>query len=344
MLRGLDRSVSSRANNQALLWWKGRAALLEYRDIYAGGRLVGSASPDVITIINPATEEIVGAVPSAVSVDVDRAVRSARRAFDDGTWATCPPGGPGRRPRPAGGRPRGAHRGGGPARDGRDGDADRRLPAAQRRRAVRHPALLREPRPRHGHRGDQHRGLLHRPHRRAPRAGRRRGGHRQLELPAHAGVQPARPGARGRVHDRAQARRGHLAVRLHPGRGVRGRRLPARRVQPGHRHAPDGQRARPPSRRGHRVLLRADQAGPVDRLHLRRRAQARAPGARRPVRRDRARRRGPRKAGDALGRLIFGNSGQTCFAMSRVLVPEQRYGDLVDALAAQAGECASATR
>ena len=44
------------------------------------------------------------------------------------------------------------------------------------------------------------------------------------------------------------------------------------------------------------------------------------------------------KAGEALGRLIFGNSGQTCFAMSRVLVPEQRYGDLVDALAEAAGK------
>ena len=65
--------------------------MLEYRDIYAGGRLVGSASPDVITIVNPATEEVVGAVPSAVGVDVDRAVRSARRAFDDGHWAACSP-------------------------------------------------------------------------------------------------------------------------------------------------------------------------------------------------------------------------------------------------------------
>jgi aldehyde dehydrogenase (NAD+) len=65
--------------------------LLEYRDIYAGGRLVGSVSSDVITIVNPATEEVVGAVPAAVSADVDRAVRSARRAFDDGTWATRTP-------------------------------------------------------------------------------------------------------------------------------------------------------------------------------------------------------------------------------------------------------------
>ncbi len=65
--------------------------MLEYRDIYAGGRLVGSASPDVITIINPATEEVVGAVPAAVGVDVDKAVRSARRAFDDGSWSTASP-------------------------------------------------------------------------------------------------------------------------------------------------------------------------------------------------------------------------------------------------------------
>ena len=65
--------------------------VLEYRDIYAGGRLVGSASPDVLTIINPATEEVVGAVPSGVAADVDHAVRSARRAFDDGHWSTCSP-------------------------------------------------------------------------------------------------------------------------------------------------------------------------------------------------------------------------------------------------------------
>src|ERR1700728_4678858 len=70
---------------------EGAVALLEYRDIYAGGRLVGSASPDVITIVNPSTEEVVGAVPSAIGVDVDRAVRSARHAFDDGSWATRTP-------------------------------------------------------------------------------------------------------------------------------------------------------------------------------------------------------------------------------------------------------------
>ena len=56
--------------------------LLEYRDVYAGGRLVGSGSADVITIVNPATEEVAGAVPSMVGTDVEVAVTAARRAFD----------------------------------------------------------------------------------------------------------------------------------------------------------------------------------------------------------------------------------------------------------------------
>jgi len=60
--------------------------LLEYRDIYAGGCLLASSSPDVVTVANPATEEIVGAAPAAVEKDVEIAVRAARRAFDEGPW------------------------------------------------------------------------------------------------------------------------------------------------------------------------------------------------------------------------------------------------------------------
>ena len=60
--------------------------MLEYRDIYAGGRLLPSASPDVITVANPATEEIMGAAPAASAKDVDIAVLAARRAFDYGPW------------------------------------------------------------------------------------------------------------------------------------------------------------------------------------------------------------------------------------------------------------------
>jgi hypothetical protein len=60
--------------------------LFEYRDVYAGGRLVGSGSTDVITIVNPATEEVTGAVPSIVERDVEVAVAAARQAFDSGGW------------------------------------------------------------------------------------------------------------------------------------------------------------------------------------------------------------------------------------------------------------------
>jgi acyl-CoA reductase-like NAD-dependent aldehyde dehydrogenase len=40
----------------------------------------------VITVVNPATEEVVGAVPSMVEADAETAVRAARRTFDDGSW------------------------------------------------------------------------------------------------------------------------------------------------------------------------------------------------------------------------------------------------------------------
>jgi acyl-CoA reductase-like NAD-dependent aldehyde dehydrogenase len=64
--------------------------LLEYRDVYAGGRLIPSVSPDVITVVNPATEEIAGTVPASAAADVDASVGAARRAFDDGGWALGP--------------------------------------------------------------------------------------------------------------------------------------------------------------------------------------------------------------------------------------------------------------
>ena len=65
--------------------------LLEYRDVYAGGRLVGSGSSDVITIVNPATEEVAGAVPSMVGMDVEVAVAAARKSFDAGPWPMASP-------------------------------------------------------------------------------------------------------------------------------------------------------------------------------------------------------------------------------------------------------------
>ncbi len=72
-------------------WFGKGPRLLEYRDVYAGGRLVGSGSADVITIVNPATEEVTGAVPSMVEPDVEVAVAAARHAFDTGVWPHLKP-------------------------------------------------------------------------------------------------------------------------------------------------------------------------------------------------------------------------------------------------------------
>jgi acyl-CoA reductase-like NAD-dependent aldehyde dehydrogenase len=55
------------------------------------GDWVKSNSREVIKLISPSTEEIIGAVPDANEIDVDRAVRSAKAAFEDKAgWRTWP--------------------------------------------------------------------------------------------------------------------------------------------------------------------------------------------------------------------------------------------------------------
>jgi acyl-CoA reductase-like NAD-dependent aldehyde dehydrogenase len=51
-----------------------------------GGELVEAASGETLDIVNPATAEILTTTPAGGAEDVDRAVRAARRAFDDGPW------------------------------------------------------------------------------------------------------------------------------------------------------------------------------------------------------------------------------------------------------------------
>jgi aldehyde dehydrogenase (NAD+) len=56
--------------------------------LHIGGRWVAPASSDTIAVENPATEEIIGQVPSGAPADVDAAVAAARAAFDG--WAATP--------------------------------------------------------------------------------------------------------------------------------------------------------------------------------------------------------------------------------------------------------------
>lgn len=59
--------------------------------MYVDGKFVNAASGKTLPVYNPATGEVMAHVPEAESEDVDRAVRAARRAFDDGPWSKMSP-------------------------------------------------------------------------------------------------------------------------------------------------------------------------------------------------------------------------------------------------------------
>ncbi|MBM3358235.1 MAG: aldehyde dehydrogenase family protein [Betaproteobacteria bacterium] len=60
----------------------------EHREIYVNGQWIFSRSPGLIAVINAATEAVMGRVPEGVAEDVDAAVGAARAAFD--AWSSVP--------------------------------------------------------------------------------------------------------------------------------------------------------------------------------------------------------------------------------------------------------------
>jgi aldehyde dehydrogenase (NAD+) len=52
-----------------------------HSDLYIGGEWVAATGSDVIEVVNPATEQVIASVPAASTDDADRAVRAARDAF-----------------------------------------------------------------------------------------------------------------------------------------------------------------------------------------------------------------------------------------------------------------------
>jgi betaine-aldehyde dehydrogenase len=65
--------------------------MLEHDRLFIGGDWVEPSGSDRITVIEAATEEPLGSVPDGTPADIDRAVASARRAFDDTEWARTDP-------------------------------------------------------------------------------------------------------------------------------------------------------------------------------------------------------------------------------------------------------------
>jgi aldehyde dehydrogenase (NAD+) len=63
-----------------------------YRDqLFIDGQWSAPDSGDVIDVISPHSQEVIGRAALATAADVDRAVRAARSAFDDGPWPRLQP-------------------------------------------------------------------------------------------------------------------------------------------------------------------------------------------------------------------------------------------------------------
>ena len=60
----------------------------EYLNFYIDGQWVAPAVPKTLDVINPATEAVAGRISMGSAADVDRAARAARRAFD--AWSQTP--------------------------------------------------------------------------------------------------------------------------------------------------------------------------------------------------------------------------------------------------------------
>jgi acyl-CoA reductase-like NAD-dependent aldehyde dehydrogenase len=60
-------------------------------ELFIGGRWCAPSSKAVIEVVSPHTESVIGTVVSATPADVERAVESARVAFDTGPWPRMTP-------------------------------------------------------------------------------------------------------------------------------------------------------------------------------------------------------------------------------------------------------------
>ncbi|MFF8397972.1 aldehyde dehydrogenase family protein [Streptomyces sp. NPDC016172] len=60
-----------------------------YDGMYIGGAWRPAAGQDVIEVVNPVDEQVIGTIPAGTAEDVDSAVRAARAALPD--WAATPP-------------------------------------------------------------------------------------------------------------------------------------------------------------------------------------------------------------------------------------------------------------
>lgn len=67
------------------------AAVVSADSVYVGGEWIPSTAADRIDVRNPYDRSLVGSVPDGSAADIDAAVRAARSAFDHGPWPRFSP-------------------------------------------------------------------------------------------------------------------------------------------------------------------------------------------------------------------------------------------------------------
>ncbi|GAA3030016.1 hypothetical protein GCM10020000_03340 [Streptomyces olivoverticillatus] len=65
--------------------------MITYDKLFIGGTWTEPSNPQLLDILSPHDESVVGRAAQAQPADVDRAVAIARAAFDEGTWPNTPP-------------------------------------------------------------------------------------------------------------------------------------------------------------------------------------------------------------------------------------------------------------
>jgi aldehyde dehydrogenase (NAD+) len=63
-----------------------------FRDrLFIDGGWVASATGEMVDVVNPASEQVIGRAPVATAADIDRAVAAARDCLETGSWRLTPP-------------------------------------------------------------------------------------------------------------------------------------------------------------------------------------------------------------------------------------------------------------
>jgi delta 1-pyrroline-5-carboxylate dehydrogenase len=86
------RLIRSLARREPALGKAATAFLGKKHRMLIDGKWVEARSGQTFPVEDPATQEIIGHVPSGDKAHVDQAVAAARRAFDFGPWSRLPPG------------------------------------------------------------------------------------------------------------------------------------------------------------------------------------------------------------------------------------------------------------